>query len=134
MEKIIMKTPIATATLPRLLAATILGALAVGCAAAGTTGDDHDVPRAVVKFGDLNLSARDGSTVLYGRITAAAYKVCRSFDVDRYGQLDLTALIACVHSTVRNAVVKVGSPALSAIYNSRYGDALPITVASASSR
>lgn len=129
-----MKTLIASANLPRLVIATIFGPFAFGCTAVCIAGDNGDVPQAVVKFGDLNLSSRDGAAALYGRIKVAAYAVCGSFDTDRRDLTNLAALNTCVHNAVRDAVAKVNQPTLSAIYNARNRDPLPITVATAQNR
>ena len=129
-----MKTLIASTKLPRLVIATILGPLAFGCAAVCIAGENGDVPHAVVKFHDLNLSSPDGATALYRRIKAAASEVCGSFDTDKRDLTNLAALNTCVHNAVRDAVAKVNQPALSAIYNARNRDPLPITVAIAQNR
>ncbi len=126
-----MKTLIAATKRSRLLAATILGSLAIAGPPAALAADNGGIPQTAVKFGDLSLSVRDGAATLYNRIHAAAYDVCRSFDVDRYGQSDLNRVSACVHDAVRNAVAKVNQPALYAAYNARNRDPLPVTVASA---
>ena len=124
-----MKILIVSTRLPRLVIATILGALALGCTAECIAGDSGGVPHTAVKFTDLDLSSRDGAAALYGRIKVAAYDVCGSFDADMRDLLDLTGMDTCVHNAVRNAVAKVNHPALSAIYNARNHDPLPITVA-----
>ena len=129
-----MKTLTASTNLPRLVAATILGTLTLGCAAVCVASDSGDVSHAVVKFGDLNLSSPDAAAVLYRRIRAAAYDVCGSFDTDIRDLPALSAQDTCVHNAVRNAVAKVNQPALSAIYNARNSDPLPITVATAQNR
>ena len=129
-----MKTLIAFTKPPRLVTATIFGALAFGCGAVSIAGDNHDVPRAVVKFGDLDLSNPQGAAVLYSRIHAAAYDVCRSFDTDIRNQPNLTTWIACVDKTSRNTMIKVNRPELAAIYNAHHRHPLPIPVAAAQSR
>jgi UrcA family protein len=131
LEEIIMKALIATTKRARLLAATILGSLAMAGPPAVLAADNGGIPQSAVKFADLSPSAHDGAAALYNRIHAAAYDVCRSFDMDRYGQSDLTRVTACVHDAVRNAVAKVNQPALYAVYNARNRDPLPITVAAA---
>jgi UrcA family protein len=129
-----MKTLIASNKLPRVVTATILGALAFGCGTVCFAGDNGDVPHAVVRFGDLNLSSPDGAATLYSRIHDAAYDVCRSFDTDDRDLPDLMGLTTCVHNAVRNAVAKIGQPTLLAIYNARNRDPLPITVAATQNR
>ena len=133
-REITVKTLIASTNLPRLVIATLLGPLSFGCAAVCIAGDNADVPHAVVNFRDLSLSSPDSAAALYGRIKVAAYDVCASFDTDMRDLPDLTGRDMCVHSAVRNAVAKVNQPALSAIYNARNSDPLPITVATAQTR
>lgn len=130
-HEIIVKTLIAASELPRLLTAAILCPVAFGCAAPCIAGDNGDIPHALVKFGDLDLSSRDGAAALYRRIYATAYDVCGSFDADMRDLPDLRGRDTCVHSAVRNAVARVNQPALSAIYNARNRDPLQITVAAA---
>jgi len=129
-----MRSLIAFANLQRMVAPTILGALALGCGAFCVAGDDGHVPHAVVKTADLNLSSPEAVGRLYRRIYAAAYEVCQSFDTDSSDRLDLTGLTTCVDGAVRNAVAKFGHPALLAIYNARKRDHLPVTIAAAQNR
>jgi UrcA family protein len=124
-----MKTLIASAKLPRLVTAAIFGALAFGCGAVSIAADRSDVPQAVVKFGDLNLSNPQGAATLYNRIVFAAYEVCKSFDTDIRNNASQAQLDACVHRAIADAVTKVGQPELIAVYNTRNRQPLPITVA-----
>ena len=124
-----MKTLIASAKLPRLVATTIFGALALGCGALSIAADSSHVPQAVVKFGDLNLSNRQGAATLYNRIVAAAHEVCKSFDTDIRDLASYPKLDACVHKAITDAVTKVGRPELFAVYNASHRQALPNIVA-----
>jgi len=124
-----MKTLISSARLPRLVTATIFGALAFSCGALSIAADRSDVPRAVVKFADLNLSNRQGAATLYNRIVAAAYEVCKSFDTDSRDLSSYSQLEACVHKAIADAVTKVGQPELFAVYNARHRQPLPTTLA-----
>lgn len=124
----------APTNLRRMVAATILGTLVLGCSAFCVASDNGHVLNAVVKTGDLNLSNSEGAARLYSRIYAAAYEVCKSYTTDSRDLLDLTGVTTCVENAVRKAVVKAGYPALLAIYNARHHDALPITVAAARNR
>jgi UrcA family protein len=133
-QEIIMKILSTSTSLQRLVAATILGTLALGCGAFCVAGDDAHVLQAVVKTGDLNLSSPEAAARLFGRLYAAAYEVCGSYSTDSRDLLDLTGVTTCVDNAVKKAVVKAGHPALLAIYNSRHRDALPITVAAARNR
>ena len=129
-----MKTLITSTRVPHLVIATILGPLAFGCATVCLAGDTGDVPQAVVKFTDLNLSTPDAAAALYGRIRLAAYDVCASFDTDMRDLPDPAGLNTCVHNAVRDAVAKVNQSALSAIYNARNRDPLPTALATAQNR
>ena len=124
-----MKTLIASAKLPRLVTTTIFGALALGCGALSIAADSSHVPQAVVKFGDLNLSNRQGAATLYNRIVAAAHEVCKSFDMDIRDLASYPKLDACVHKAITDAVTKVGRPELFAVYNASHRQALPNIVA-----
>jgi UrcA family protein len=124
-----MKTLIASAKLPRLVTTAIFGALALSCGAVSIAGHNDDVPQAVVKFGDLNLSNPQGAATLYNRIAFAAHEVCRSFDTDLRYLPSYAQLNACVHRAIADAVTKVRQPELIAVYNARNREPLPITVA-----
>jgi UrcA family protein len=124
-----MKTLIASATLPRLVTAAIFGALAFGIGTASIAADRSDVPQAVVKFGHLSLSNRQGATKLYDRIVVAANEVCKSFDTDIRDLTSQGQMLACIHKAIADAVTKVGHPELFAVYNARNHQPLPITVA-----
>jgi len=112
-----------------LIVTAIFGALAFGCGAVSIADDRSDVPQAVVKFGDLNLSNPQGAATLYNRIVFAAHEVCRSFDADIRTLALRPQLNACVHRAIADAVTKVGRPELIAVYNARNRQPLPITVA-----
>jgi UrcA family protein len=128
-----MKTVPAAGNLPRL-AAAIVALLALGGAAVCTADDRSAAPHTVVKFNDLNLWNPDGATALYGRLYAAAYEVCGSSNTLIADLPNLVEHNACIHSAVRNAVIKVNQPALSAIYNARNRDPLPSTLVAVRNR
>ena len=127
-----MKTLSTCTNLSRLITTAIFGALVLGCGAVSVAADNSDVPQAVVKFGDLNLSNPRGAATLYNRITAAAHTVCTPFE-----SRDLAArarLAVCVHKAITDAVTKVGQPELFAIYDAKNHRPLPIIVAAAQTR
>jgi len=105
-------------------AITVGAAIAFGfgaaAASAGTMAtDSHDVTQAIVKFGDLNLSNRQGAVALYSRIVAAAYGVCHFYDTDSRDLPSYWQQYACVRKAIAEAVIKVGKPQLFAVYNGR---------------
>ena len=129
-----MKTLITSTNLPRLITTAIFGAIALSCGAISIAADQSDVPQAVVKFGDLNLSNRQGAATLYSRIVAAAGEVCNSFNIDYRDLRSRARLHACVHKAIADAVTRVGQPELFAIYNAKNHQPRPITVAAAQTR
>jgi len=120
--------------LSTLTTTAILGALALTCSAMCTAAGAGDVPQAVVKFADVNMSTQQGAAALYGRIAAAADKVCNSNAVDGRDLGAKARLSACVHHAIADAVTKVGQPQLLALYSAKNHRPVPILVASAQTR
>jgi UrcA family protein len=120
-----------TATNRRLAAAMICGVLGVSYGAASIAADGSGAPQAIVKFGDLNVSNSLGAATLYSRITVAAGKVCRSFEVDSRDLASMERLGTCINKSIAEAVFKVRQPALFAIYDAKNHKPLPILVAAA---
>lgn len=116
-----MKTLSSVTHRPRLIAAVIFGTLALGCGAASIAADGSAAPRVVVKFGDLNVSNLQGATTLYGRIEAAARKVCQSYETDSNpADISLYAVhTACVQNAIARAVRSARIHALFTIYKLR---------------
>jgi UrcA family protein len=73
-----------------------------------------DVPKAVVKYGDLDLSHAPGIKTLYRRISVAAYSVCANIrPMDLALEISLKPRYeACLRNAVADAVAKVNRPAL----------------------
>ena len=67
-----------------------------------------------VKFADLNTDTAAGIEALYGRVHAAARRVC-----DQPGQLGAAAI--CVAKAESEAVSKINVPKLTAYYESKTG-------------
>jgi UrcA family protein len=120
---------ITSTNLSRVIKTAILGTLALSCGAVSMAADYHDVPTAVVKFGDLNLSNPQGALRLYSRIVAAANEVCRPFAIDDRDLGSQARLKTCVHKATADAVSTVGRPELSAIYNAKNHQSPAIIVA-----
>lgn len=121
-----MKIPSSLGQRPRLIAAAILGAIALSCGAAAIAADNGPVFHLTVSFSDLDISTRSGAATLYSRIKTAAFRVCEPYDTDDDPLfLDYDSLHkACIHNAIARAVNKVGGYELSAIYaarNSRHG-------------
>jgi len=91
------------------------------CTVIGAIGSAHaasaDSRALKVRYSDLNLSTEQGSLALYGRIVAAANRVCAPDDIR-----DLRAVAtarACREEAISKAVRDVNSPMLASIYAER---------------
>lgn len=68
-------------------------------------------PHMTVKYGDLNLSTREGIDTLYQRIKGAAHTVCdESIQLSDPFRMGLWR--SCYYNAVANAVAKVNNPLL----------------------
>jgi UrcA family protein len=94
-----------------VLTASLLAG-AFGVAHAATPLDE--VPTVVVKYGDLDLSTRDGARALYKRISYAAAEVCPedSRDLARHAQAQ-----ACREAAIARAVRDINRPQLAALHD-----------------
>ena len=102
-----------------VIATVLFSGVASGFAVPPAYADSSDVPQFTVKFGDLNVSSREGSAVLYGRIRAAAEKVCSPYD--RSGLEFKVHLNACIDEAILGAVNRVNNSALTAVYSAKTG-------------
>lgn len=88
--------------------------LACGLVASNAHGDE--VRSETVKFADLNVGTSAGAEALYGRIHAAARRVCDQPAAWR------AAVSACVTKAESEAIVKVNIPLLTAFYQKQTGN------------
>jgi len=77
-----------------------------------------------VKFSDLNLSSSAGVEALYGRIHAAARRVCQQ------PAGELAAQRSCMTKAEGDAIAKVNVPLLTAFYQKKTGSQPPTITAS----
>jgi UrcA family protein len=129
-----MTTHTISKRLARLFPTAIFGALALAGAAVSSAANSGYVPQVSVRYDDLNISSPRGAATLYGRIAAAAYEVCKEFDDGGLSLLLKQRLEACIHQAIVEGVTKVRQPALTAVYNAKNRDQLPITVIVARNR
>jgi UrcA family protein len=113
-------------TFRHLIAAAIIGALALGSAGV-RAGDSPETRSITVKFGDLNLSTPQGAAALYNRIRAAARTVC-SADSYPFAMGNRP----CVHKAIADAVTKVNRMELYTVYNEHNKPPLPAALLSQS--
>jgi UrcA family protein len=118
----------------RTLAVGIVSACALGFGTITAAADELGVPKANIRYSDLNLATPQGAKVLYERIISASYAVCQSFGRDRNDNADPSALQACRKKIVADAVTKIGRPALYAVYNARSAKPLPAPIVTAENR
>jgi UrcA family protein len=72
-----------------------------------------------VKFSDLNVNTSEGVQALYGRIHAAAWRVCSSTSTDPIYQLGARD---CARKAEAKAIETVNLPQLTASYRLKTGD------------
>jgi UrcA family protein len=97
----------------RAAAILLCGAIALCTLQVTAQAANDALPSKRVSYADLDISKPAGAKVLYGRIAAAAKQVCA-----QSGYKDLGAMQrvnGCVDRAINNAVMEVGSPALSAL-------------------
>jgi UrcA family protein len=111
-----------------VIATVLFSGLVSGFAVLPAYADSSDVPRSTVKFGDLNISSPRGAAVLYGRIRAAAEKVCSPYD--RSGLESKMRLNACIDKAILGAVTRVNNSALTAVYSAKTGKEMPTRLVS----
>jgi UrcA family protein len=115
-----------------LIAAAIITGLISSFSAVCNAADTADVPKAVVKYADLDISTSQGATVLYNRIRSASEAVCSPLD-----HRDLARMFRwekCVKQAIAGAVTKVNQPALAAVYAAKYGVLQPANILTADRR
>lgn len=99
----------------------LLGALAAACllgaAGAGAAPASDEVPRVIVRYGDLNLANEQGLKILYRRITVAAEAVCPRL-TDR--NLRFRSVVQeCREQAIARAINDVNIPQLAALQRQR---------------
>jgi len=77
---------------------------------------DGQVRTETVKFADLNVNSQAGVEALYGRIHAAARRVCDQ------PSGELAATSACINKAESAAIGKVNFPLLTAFYQKKTGN------------
>jgi len=112
-----------------LVNALIGGAAVVAFTGLAVAGPD-DVPRVVVKYGDLDTQNGKGAEELYRRIKAAADKVCSHVEADRF--FAYYAKKACVDDAIDRAVAQVGNPLVTALDRSKRGTTKSVRLSSVS--
>jgi UrcA family protein len=115
-----------------LIAAAAFTALISGFSAVSNAADATDVPKAIVKYADLDISSSHGAATLYSRIRVASEGLCSPFD---HGDLVAKYLWKqCVKQAIEGAVTKVNQPALSAVYAAKFGALQQATILTADRR
>ena len=91
---------------------SLIGALALYAASPSGVAAEvpADVPREIVKFGDLDLTRPAGAQELYRRISHAAQDVCET--VSSGGSATTIANRLCADQAIARAIVAIDSPLL----------------------
>ena len=93
-------------------------AMLLACVWAGSTASaDEPVRSETVKFQDLNVSTSEGVQTLYGRIHAAAWRVCSGTD-----PLYQMGARNCAKNAEAKAIEKLNLPQLTAFYRVKTGN------------
>jgi len=90
-------------------------ALWLACALVASSAQADEVRSETVKFADLNLGTQAGVEALYGRIHAAARRVCEQ------PAGEWQAVRSCMAKTESAAISKVNAPLLTALYQQKSG-------------
>jgi UrcA family protein len=121
-EEIIMNSNIKT---PNRIALALSTATLLTCVwAASNAFADEQVRSETVKFQDLNVNTPEGAQALYGRIHAAAKRVCYVSD-----SVLEQASAACARKAEGDAIQKLNMSQLTAYYKIKTGGHTPLLVA-----
>jgi UrcA family protein len=98
--------------------AAILAAAAFAGTAQATShvSQQSDAPSAKVKYLDSELTTYSGAQQVYGRIHAAAWRVCSNM-IDANNPVDALDQGRCIADLVDSTVKDMNSPKLTAVYN-----------------
>jgi UrcA family protein len=107
-----------------MLTAACLG---VGAGESFAANADASIPQKEVSLAGLDLDRAEGAAILYGRVRAAAYDVCRHLESRQLEQLALWH--KCVDQAISAAVAKIDRPALSTYLASKTGNRASVHIA-----
>jgi UrcA family protein len=112
--------------------ATILMAVLATTGSHFTVAGPPDAPSTTVRYGDLDLTRREGAEALYRRLQGAAEQLCAPL---KSRALYLaTPHRACIEQAIAEAVTKVDRPLLTAYWQSKTGSRRVATLAVAGER
>jgi UrcA family protein len=98
----------------------VAAAMLLACVwAVSTAFAGEQVRSETVKFSDLNVNTSEGMQALYGRIHAAAWRVCSTTSTDPLVRLETRD---CARKAEAKAVETVNLPQLTAFYRMKTGD------------
>jgi UrcA family protein len=88
----------------------------LACASVAFSAHAGDDRSETVKFADLNVDTQAGAETLYGRIHAAARRVCE------LPAGEMAGVRRCMNKAESEAIGKVNSPLLTAFYQQKTGN------------
>jgi UrcA family protein len=110
----------------RVTASLLLATLAL----TGTQLACADAPiNVAVNYADVDLSTAAGAKVMYGRLHAAAEKVCKPLYREDGNQLLRNRFQTCMQTAMSDAVKSVNKPLLTEYFVQRTGGIPVVTVA-----
>jgi UrcA family protein len=109
----------------RSIRALLVGLALVGVATTASASQREVVAlnKTLVRYGDLNLRNDASAATLLGRLSRAANKVCAVESRSPANAHPRNEELACRETALRNAVVTVDHPVLTALYQSTRADA-----------
>jgi UrcA family protein len=116
-KEITMNSKVKTAKRMPLACPAALLLMSVWAISPALAGDQ--VRTETVKFSDLNVNGSEGVQALYGRIHAAAWRVCSSTSSDPFYQFGARN---CARNAEAKAIENVNLPQLTAFYRMKTGD------------
>jgi UrcA family protein len=96
------------------------------CAALSTVARADEARELRVGYADLNVNSEAGAAVLFQRIRHAADRVCELPGTRDLGQL--AAVKSCTDHAIATAVEAVKAPALTRVYDAKFGVLPAVTV------
>jgi UrcA family protein len=110
---------------PNRIPLALSAAMLLTCVwAAPSAFADEQVRSETVKFHDLNVDTPEGVQALYGRIHAAAKRVCSETD-----PILQQGAASCARKAEANAIEKLSLPQLTAYYKIKKGEHTPLIAA-----
>ena len=121
-----------TNAIRRIVAGTLCTAIYLGLTAPPAAAAELDRLSVTVKYGDLDVTRPQGATILYGRIRAAAKKVCSPLEAGNVAAK--MRFDGCIDKAISDAVKTIQQPELTAFDSAKRGAPRLVHLSSLQSR